>query len=734
MKRCFLKRVISLVIVVTLSLALLSPVVVSADAQGWQAVLDSPYFGPNFDGGGAFTGQTSTANGILIVRTPVDQFHNNRGIAIDVAGLRALYGGSPDIVIEGFMDLAGISTPPLNMAVTGISGLRAPINHDTGEFSLTIVGSADIVLPDWAAGDGNTTPFINSSRNGITTAGIDFDDRTPVIWYNPDFTITGITVGSQSIFELLADGAAENLDEIDETPETVEEAPAATPAPPVVAPPVATGAFPGNIVYSLELDSVVQGLSIGASGTAEAILGDTPFLMQGGDPTITVVANPLGGNAILISDRATDYNSIDIVTAALNLSDGVYSIRVRGSINGGAGFTITGSENPWGWLGDYVWPDDNGNFQIIRSFTTSQLEAVGASGAIRLNTSGYENDYTIYDITIISGMNFPAPAQNIVRLDIGSASAWMAGTPVELDYPPFIAEGRTMVPLRFVAEAMGATVGWDAAAHAATIEAGEISLVLPVGVPLPDDMGTPEIRGGRTFVPLRFVGESLGALDIGFDAGAVTILLPAGMGAHAGEAAMSTGPYTFNFTPGEHAEASAFGFYGIDVDGRGPYIEWQWGYSPAGGDHGGDGYVLRGQHIGTDPEGNSFYLAQRNSLRINFPQPLAYGTTYEVSAWIFIPSDDTAGLSAGHGNVREGKGPTFYYPSFLVNMQPGNEEFTFRAEGQNRVPLDTWYNITATIAYANIPIDYIDLRFHGNTWQSYPDVWYVDSITITPVG
>lgn len=50
-----------------------------------------------------------------------------------------------------------------------------------------------------------------------------------------------------------------------------------------------------------------------------------------------------------------------------------------------------------------------------------------------------------------------------IELRIGSRQAFVSGRPVTLDVPPMIVRGRTMVPLRFVGEALGAQVDWDAA-------------------------------------------------------------------------------------------------------------------------------------------------------------------------------------------------------------------------------------------------------------------------------
>jgi hypothetical protein len=58
-------------------------------------------------------------------------------------------------------------------------------------------------------------------------------------------------------------------------------------------------------------------------------------------------------------------------------------------------------------------------------------------------------------------------------LPIGSRSARVNGSTVSLDVPAQMIAGTTMVPLRFVAEALGAEVEWNAAAQRVVIGGGE---------------------------------------------------------------------------------------------------------------------------------------------------------------------------------------------------------------------------------------------------------------------
>ena len=84
------------------------------------------------------------------------------------------------------------------------------------------------------------------------------------------------------------------------------------------------------------------------------------------------------------------------------------------------------------------------------------------------------------------------------------------------------AQGRTMIPVRFVSEAMGAEVAWDQAAQTATITNDESTVAITVGkreLQVTRDGTTQAIsmdtqavnHDGRIFVPIRFVAEALGA-------------------------------------------------------------------------------------------------------------------------------------------------------------------------------------------------------------------------------
>lgn len=104
-----------------------------------------------------------------------------------------------------------------------------------------------------------------------------------------------------------------------------------------------------------------------------------------------------------------------------------------------------------------------------------------------------------------------------VVLTLGSSTALLNDIPYQLEIPPEVVEGTTFLPIRFVAEqALGAAVQWDPETRIVQITRGEIQvkLSLETGQALIDEQEVeiskpPFVKDGRTLVPLRFLAENL---------------------------------------------------------------------------------------------------------------------------------------------------------------------------------------------------------------------------------
>ena len=94
---------------------------------------------------------------------------------------------------------------------------------------------------------------------------------------------------------------------------------------------------------------------------------------------------------------------------------------------------------------------------------------------------------------------------NVIRVPIDEAVTYRSA---------IIDQG--MVPLRLIAEALGANVNWDESTRTITITKNDMNLSLQVDASLSDGMSMPSIVDGRTFVPITYVAKML-EVEISWD-------------------------------------------------------------------------------------------------------------------------------------------------------------------------------------------------------------------------
>ena len=95
---------------------------------------------------------------------------------------------------------------------------------------------------------------------------------------------------------------------------------------------------------------------------------------------------------------------------------------------------------------------------------------------------------------------------------------YVDGKKVEFDQEPVVINGRTMVPMRAIFEAFGATVSWNNSTQqvVAIKDATELSFIIGEKTMLVNRTNllkidvAPVIRNGRTLVPLRVISDALG--------------------------------------------------------------------------------------------------------------------------------------------------------------------------------------------------------------------------------
>lgn len=203
---------------------------------------------------------------------------------------------------------------------------------------------------------------------------------------------------------------------------------------------------------------------------------------------------------------------------------------------------------------DLTWDDNSSNeagFKILRKMGTSllwtQVDMVGA------NVTSYEDEDSLtigatyhYKVAAYNSMadsDFsnsveymiadpdpepePEPAEPdtvVIDLVIGETTYQVDGVDNMMDVAAMVIDGRTLLPVRYIADPLGAGVGWvGGSEQKATVTLGGIYLELWIDNPMakingadtPIDANNGDVTPiivppGRTMLPLRFIAEALG--------------------------------------------------------------------------------------------------------------------------------------------------------------------------------------------------------------------------------
>ncbi|WP_138160709.1 copper amine oxidase N-terminal domain-containing protein, partial [Peptoniphilus catoniae] len=91
---------------------------------------------------------------------------------------------------------------------------------------------------------------------------------------------------------------------------------------------------------------------------------------------------------------------------------------------------------------------------------------------------------------------------------------------IKMDIAPYIKEGRTMLPVRYVAEALGFNVDWNESTRTVILKEGSTRVEIPVdtnqiivnGKVYTSDV-KPEVKNNRTMLSIANIARALGLKD-----------------------------------------------------------------------------------------------------------------------------------------------------------------------------------------------------------------------------
>ncbi len=280
---------------------------------------------------------------------------------------------------------------------------------------------------------------------------------------------------------------------------------------------------PFDLQFTIEDDSAssvqwmlsVAGRMVTSSDGTGKFTRPLPLFQGSNDVVVTAV--DIAGNRAERHIAVTLDTHAPVVTLAGTLESMVTgtTLNVEGTIvdevSGVRSLTIDGTE---------VIPYMDGTFSaslpVKRGLNTIAVET--------LDKAGNRDSFTwTLDLTPVTQPRI----RRTIDLTVDSTLMVVDGTSVTMDVAPVIREDRTLLPLRALVQALGGSVAWNGKTSQVTVKARGTTIVLTIGkntatvnglstfIDPANSKVVPVIIGGRTFLPVRFVGEQLG-LEIGW--------------------------------------------------------------------------------------------------------------------------------------------------------------------------------------------------------------------------
>ena len=243
--------------------------------------------------------------------------------------------------------------------------------------------------------------------------------------------------------------------------------------------------------------------------------------------TLTVALDNLGlTNALVFDDAKVEVTAGDLEINKTTIKEGVINIPIKEESTKPSTISITGITATL----NRTLPEGGYNLKIGESIEKGK-------NALIDNEKYNDEDFDVAPVTVKGYINIVTPADtNTVKVNasfvIGKTSYTNNGTEVSMDAAPYIAKNRTMVPIRYIANACGVTdenITWNQATRTATISGpnnvvtikmGSNTITTSNGVITMDTVAVNS--GNRIYVPARFIANALGA-TVTWDAATQTV-------------------------------------------------------------------------------------------------------------------------------------------------------------------------------------------------------------------
>ena len=192
----------------------------------------------------------------------------------------------------------------------------------------------------------------------------------------------------------------------------------------------------------------------------------------------------------------------NVATASVDTDKKVVTVTLKAV--GTAKITVSAAE------GDNFLAKDATYGLTVQKKKSSSSSSATTTDKDKDNNKTIDNDKTT-DNNQAKDDNSAAEKSKVIKLQIGSRIVNVDNEAVIYDTAPVIRNDRTLVPIRIVTETLGGKVDWNGVTKEVTLHIDGKEIKMTVGKTLEKYGVAPVIIDGRTFVPVRLVADELGA-------------------------------------------------------------------------------------------------------------------------------------------------------------------------------------------------------------------------------
>ncbi len=297
----------------------------------------------------------------------------------------------------------------------------------------------------------------------------------------------------------------------------------------------ATGSITAGNIDMRTVRLTVYSLSPTSSGSVQIVLPLTVSVPSGFNGNITLTALAPSGSVFTSTNNLTpaslgaavlsvNPDSVDFGGVAAGSTSSAQTLAA--SDIGSSSLSISSVSITGANAGDFQVSRDNCSGQTLANGQSATLGVVftpAATGARQAVLHFFSSDPVVPDYQVsLTGSGLPSigGATGAAAFKIGANSYTVNGAVYNTDAAPYIKDGRTFLPLRYFANAVGIAdsgIAWDPATQEVAISKGGNMVQVTIGstTMLINGKGVtmdaaPEINNGRTCLPVAQVAGALG--------------------------------------------------------------------------------------------------------------------------------------------------------------------------------------------------------------------------------